>query len=126
MTTEKCAPARSKTAKKPLAQKARSLRGASHEDLRETIRDVKRTDWGGKEIGKSKRERKPAEMEMNRRYREHRQPVDHFHPENYSRGELEAIAAGRGGEAWTFTMHRNDVPQAARKMAKAEIARRGK
>lgn len=123
-SSRKRAPVRSKTTKKPVAVKARTLRGASHEDLRGTIRDVERVDWGGKKIGLTKRQRKPAGMEMNRRYRAHRQTVDHFHPEQFSRGELEAIAAGRGGEAWTFVMHRNDVPKTAREMAKSELIRR--
>jgi len=120
----KRAPVRSKTAKKPVAAKARALRGASHETLRETIRDVKRIDMSGKTIGSTKRQRAPAASEMNRRYRKNRKPVTSFHPGNYSISELEAIAAGRGGEAWTFTMRRNDVPQTAREMAMAEIKRR--
>lgn len=122
----KRAPVRSRTTKKPIATKARELRGVSHETLRDTIRDVRRTDMGGKTIGLTKRQRAPAASEMNRRYRANRKPCTSFHPENYSYSELEAIAAGRGGEAWTFTMRRNDVPQTARDMAKAELKRRGK
>ena len=36
----------------------------------------------------------------------------------------QAIAKGRGGEAWTFVMQRNDVPETARKMAREELERR--
>ena len=124
MVARKRAPARSKTTKKPVAQRARALRGESSLALRETILDSRRIDWGGKQIGLTKRQRAPASMEMNRRYRAGRKTVDSFHPTEYATGELEAIARGRTCEAWTFVMHRNDVPKAAREMAVQELARR--
>ena len=109
--------------KKPIVRKAQGMKKKSSTDVREAVR----TPWtidSGKSMRRVKRERKPAEMEMNRRYRAGRQNVDHFHPEHFAVCELEAIAKGRGGEAWTFVMRRNDVPQKARDMARAEITRR--
>lgn len=116
-------PARSAMNKKPIVRKAQGMKKKSSTD----VRDAVRTPWtidSGKSMRRVKRERKPAEMEMNRRYRAGRQSVDHFHPEHFAVCELEAIAKGRGGEAWTFVMRRNDVPQKARDMARAEITRR--
>jgi hypothetical protein len=123
VSKRKRAPARSKTTKKPIAQKARALRGASHEDLRFVLQDVRR-EFHGVIIGQKKRTCKAAGMEMNRRYRGNRKTEGSFHPSEFAYSELEAIAKGRGGEAWTFVMRRNDVPLTARVIARQEMARR--
>jgi len=50
--------------------------------------------------------------------------IKNFHPEHYAKGELEAIAMGRAGEAYAFTMRREDVPKGIREKAKKELDRR--
>lgn len=115
---------RSKMNKKPVVRKMKKLSKKTSGEVMDIALDYRRTDWGGNAIGRTRRQRKPAQMEMNRRYRKHRQDVAHFHPEHYSYGELEMIAIGRGCEAWNFTMRRVDVPKRAREMAMIEIANR--
>jgi len=110
--------------KRLFMQALKEARGLSSTDLREITRDAKRIDWGGKPIGRTKRQRAPARIIMNQRYHAGKKPVSSFNPGNYSIGELEAIARGRGGEAWSFTMQRSDVPITCQKMALEELERR--
>ena len=111
--------------KRLFVAKVKKARKMSSFDLREIARDVRRAEWGTtKTIGRTKWARKPTERVLNERYRAARRPISSFHAENYSIGELQAIAAGRVPEAWTFTMQRTDVPMEARKMAFAELLRR--
>lgn len=118
-------PARRGNSKKGLYRsKVKKARKVSSTELRQITRDVKRTDWSGKAIGLSKRARKPAARVLNERYRANKRPLSSFYTGNYSMGELEAIARGRACEAWTFTMRRDDVPQAARQMAREALERR--
>lgn len=111
--------------KKPVVRKMKKLRKKSSSEVTAIALDYRREAWGGgKPLGRTRRQRKPAAMEMNRRYRAGKQDISHFHPEHYSTGELEVIAAGRGCEAWSFVMRRNDIPKRARTMAMIELANR--
>lgn len=115
---------RSNSKKGLYRSKVAKARKSSSSDLRDITRDVKRYDWSGKIIGRTKRQRKPAARVLNERHRAGKKPVSSFHPGNYSTGELQAIAAGRCPEAWSFTMRRDDVPMSARFMAVSEIRAR--
>ena len=104
--------------------KVQAAKKKSTPTLKDEAKDVWRLDMQGNRLGKTKRQMKPVRRVLNQRYLAARRPVSSFHPENYSTGELEAIARGRGGEAWSFTMMRSDVPVAAQNKALAELERR--
>lgn len=105
--------------------KVQAAKKKSTPTLKDEAKDVWRLDMQGKRLGKTRRQQKPVRRVLNQRYLAARRPVSSFHPENYATSELEAIARGRGGgEAWTFTMMRTDVPLAAQNKALEELERR--
>jgi hypothetical protein len=107
-------------------KKQKKLRKKPSDQVMATALDYRRTDWSGKPLGLRKKspKRRAARIEIGHRYRIHKQNISHFHPTEYSTGELECVAKGRTCEAWTFVMRRNDVPKTAREMAMRELARR--